>query len=186
MQRFPPAKHIATCMTLWGVVLACMAACNNYAGLMVQRCALGSLEAAVNCGFMLVTGQWYRQFEQATKVGVWSAMVGIASIVGGAIAYGCAAGFEAHPNMTFTSWKILALCTGLFSTVYGMAMYYFLPGSCVTARWLNHEEKVLAIERLRGNHSGVGTKVYKRYQAIEAARDYRVSPLLIDLNETNE
>ena len=83
MQRFAPSRHIAVCMALWGVTLACMAACNNYAGLMVQRCVLGSLEAAVNCGFMLITGQWYRQYEQASRVGVWSAMVGVSTIVGG-------------------------------------------------------------------------------------------------------
>lgn len=111
-------------------------------------------------------------------------MVGIASIVGGAIAYGCAAGFESHPNATFTSWKILALCTGLFSTVYGICMWYFMAGSCVTAKWLNHEERVLAVERLRGNHSGVGSKVYKRYQAKEAWLDWRVSSSLLIRHST--
>ena len=57
MQQFPAAKYIAVCMTIWGAVLAAMAACHNFAGLMVQRCFLGSLEASVNCGFMLVTGE---------------------------------------------------------------------------------------------------------------------------------
>ncbi|KAI0124899.1 major facilitator superfamily domain-containing protein [Xylariales sp. AK1849] len=158
MQRFTPSKHIAVCMTMWGITLACMSACHSYAGLMVQRCFLGALEAA---------------FEHASRVGVWSAMVGVATILGGAIAYGCVVGYETHPNATFTSWKILALCTGLTSTVYGISMYFLMAGSCVTARWLSDDERKMAVERLRTNHSGVGTKVYKRYQAKEAWLDYR-------------
>ena len=120
-------------------------------------------------------GQWYKQYEHASRVGVWSACVGLATIIGGAIAYGCTAGYEAHKNAEFTSWKILALCTGLVSVVYGICMFLFMAASCVTARWLTAEERTLAVERLRNNHAGVGSKVYKRYQAVEAWTDYRVS-----------
>ncbi|KAK5731856.1 hypothetical protein LTR17_011068 [Elasticomyces elasticus] len=140
---------------------------------MIQRTFLGSLEASVNCGFMLVTAAWYRKYEHASRVGLWSACVGIANIIGGAIAYGCVAGLEVHPNMQFTSWKILALCTGLISVVYGVCMFFFLADSVVTARWLSNEDRTLAVERLRNNHQGVGSTQYKTYQAREAWLDYR-------------
>lgn len=142
---------------------------------MIQRTFLGSLEASVNCGFMLVTAAWFRKHEQATRTGAWSACVGIATIVGGIIAYGCVAGFEAHPNASFTSWRILALCTGLISVVYGMCMWKLMATSVVTAKFFTTDERIIAVERLRGNHAGVGTTVYKRYQAKEAWTDYRVS-----------
>ncbi|KAK5111763.1 hypothetical protein LTR62_004683 [Meristemomyces frigidus] len=173
MQRFPPSKYIAVCMALWGVVLTTMAACDSWAGLMVQRTALGSLEASVNAGFMLVTASWYRKYEHASRVGTWSACVGLANIIGGAIAYGCVAGYESHPSAKFTSWKILALCTGLISVVYGICMYLFLAGSVVTASWLSEDDRILAVERLRGNHQGIGSTKYKKYQAKEAWLDYR-------------
>ncbi|KAK5133477.1 hypothetical protein LTR08_007719 [Meristemomyces frigidus] len=173
MQRSPPAKYIAVCMTLWGVVLTTMAACHNWSGLMIQRTLLGSLEASVNAGFMLITAAWYRKYEHASRVGIWSACVGISGIVGGAIAYGCVAGYESHPNARFSSWKILALCTGLLSVGYGICMFFFLAGSVVTARWLSEDDRRLAVERLRHNHQEVGSTQYKRYQAKEAWLDYR-------------
>ncbi|KAH8812394.1 major facilitator superfamily domain-containing protein [Xylogone sp. PMI_703] len=172
-QIFPPAKYIACCVIAWGAVLACMAACQNFAGLMIQRVVLGSLEASINCGFSMITAAWYRKYEHGTRVGLWSSMTGVATTLGGIIAYGCVAGQEKHPNSTFTSWKILALCTGLLSVVYGMCMLYFMAGSAVTARFFTEEEKTLAVERLRNNHQGVGSTQYKRYQLIEAWTDYR-------------
>lgn len=47
VQRFPLAKYAAANVALWGVVLACLAACRSYAGLLVCRFVLGALEAAV-------------------------------------------------------------------------------------------------------------------------------------------
>jgi ACS family allantoate permease-like MFS transporter len=180
-QIFPPAKYIACCVVIWGAVLACMSACHNFAGLMVQRTALGMLEASINCGFSMITASWYRKYEHGTRVGLWSGMTGIATILGGLIAYGCVAGEEKHPSVTFTSWKLLSLCTGLVSVVYGACMLYFMAGSVVTARFFTEEEKTLAVERLRDNHQGVGSNQYKKYQLIEAWTDYRVCSIS-DLN----
>lgn len=173
-QLFPPAKYIACCVIAWGAVLACMSACHNFAGLMVQRTVLGSLEASINCGFSMITAAWYRKYEHGTRVGLWSSMTGVATIIGGIIAYGCVAGEESHPHATFSSWKILSLCTGLLSVIYGACMLYFMAGSAVTAKFFTEEEKTLAVERLRSNHQGVGSTQYKRYQLIEAWTDYRV------------
>ncbi|TFK56809.1 MFS transporter [Heliocybe sulcata] len=172
-QVFPPSKYIACCMIAWGVVLSTMAACHNYAGLMVQRTVLGALEASINCGFTLITAGWYRKYEHASRVGLWSSCTGVATIIGGIIAYGCLDGEEKHPNARFASWKILSLCTGLLSVVYGACMLYFMAGSIVTARFFTSEEKTLAVERLRNNHQGVGSTKYKSYQAKEAWIDYR-------------
>lgn len=44
---------------------------SQFTGLMIQRCFLGSLEASVNCGFMLLTAAWYQKYEQATRTGLW-------------------------------------------------------------------------------------------------------------------
>ena len=179
-QIFPPAKYIAFCMICWGLVLACMGACHNYAGLMVQRTIMGGLEAVINCGFSMVTAQWYRKYEHATRVGIWSSCTGVATIVGGIIAFGCVAGADNHPNSSFASWKILALVTGLVTIVYGSCMLYFIPGSAVTAGFFTEEEKTLAVERLRDNYQGVGSTDYKKYQTKEALIDYRVSRIQLE------
>lgn len=173
-QIFPPSKYIACCVIAWGLVLTCMAACHNFAGLMVQRTFLGALEASINCGFSLITAAWYRKYEHGSRTGLWSGCTGVATMIGGLIAFGCVSGEEKHPNASFSSWKILAVVTGLVSIVFGVCMYFFMATSVVTAKFFTEEERTLAVERLRENHQGVGSKQYKRYQAVEAFTDYRV------------
>jgi ACS family allantoate permease-like MFS transporter len=58
LQYFTPSKYIAACMVLWGIVLTTMVACNSFKALMIQRVFMGTLEAVVNCGFVLVTAAW--------------------------------------------------------------------------------------------------------------------------------
>ncbi|KAF8848840.1 hypothetical protein BDZ45DRAFT_753385 [Acephala macrosclerotiorum] len=156
-------KYIACCVIIWGIVLACMSACHNFAGLMTPRTALGILEVSINCGFSMINAACYRKYEHETRVGIWSSMTGVATIVSGVIAYGCVVGEEKHPTVGVSSWKILSLITGLISVVYGAAMLHFMAGSVVSAKLFSEEEKTLAIGRLRDNHQGVGSTQYKRY-----------------------
>ena len=60
IQRLPLAKYTATNIILWGIVLSCMSACNNWPGLMIVRTFLGIFEASVTPGFALFTSQWYQ------------------------------------------------------------------------------------------------------------------------------
>ncbi|KAF2490625.1 MFS transporter [Lophium mytilinum] len=153
-QQFPPSKWIAGCVVTWGVVLCCMTACHNWTGLMIQRTFLGALEASINCGFALITAAWYKKHEHGSRVGVWSACTGIATMIGGLIAFG-------------------SLVTGLISIVYGAGMWRWMAPSVVQAKFFTEEERTLAVERLRENHQGGGSQQYKRYQAVEALTDVR-------------
>jgi MFS transporter, ACS family, allantoate permease len=172
-QVFTPSKYIATCMVLWGLVLTTMAACHNFTGLIIQRVFLGTLEAVVNCGFVLVTAAWYKKYEHASRVSIWSSCNGLATIVGGLIAYGCLAGQE-REKQAMASWRIMALCLGLVSMVYGGCMLKFMAGSVVSAEFFNEEERTSAVERLRDNHQGIGSHQFKWYQVREACLDVRV------------
>jgi len=173
-QQFAPSKWIAGCVVIWGVVLCCMTACHNWTGLMIQRTFLGALEASINCGFALITAAWYKKYEHGSRVGIWSACTGFATMIGGLIAFGCVTGQAKNPGQ-YSSWKILALVTGLISVVYGAAMWLYMAPSVVDAKFFTEEERTLAVERLRENHQGAGSQQYKRYQAIEAFTDVRVS-----------
>lgn len=48
MQRFPTAKVLSATTLGWGVILMTTPACNNFAGIAVNRFLLGALEAFVN------------------------------------------------------------------------------------------------------------------------------------------
>jgi ACS family allantoate permease-like MFS transporter len=53
----------------------------------------------------------------------------------------------------------------------GILFYFIVPDSPATAWFLTREERVMAIERLRGNNQGVGNKKFKKHQFIEAFTD---------------
>jgi MFS family permease len=70
---------------------------------------------------------------------------GLATIIGGLIAYGCVDGQEKIKRPTMASWRIMALCLGLVSILYGVCMRYFMAGSVVTAKFFSKKEKTLAV-----------------------------------------
>ena len=63
------------------------------------------------------------------------------------------------------------LVIGLFTACIGLLFFYFMPDSQLNARFLTPRERVLAVERIRGNQQGVGNKHFKKYQFIEALTD---------------
>ncbi|RFU27351.1 hypothetical protein B7463_g8964, partial [Scytalidium lignicola] len=172
LQHFPQSKYIATCAFLWGVVLCTMAAGHNFAGLMCVRVFMGVLEATVNCGFVLVTAKWYRKYEHSSRVGIWAASNGFSTIVGGVVAYGCSRG-SAQAGLTFHGWRILAVVTGGITIIFAVCMFFFMAENPIEARFFSEEDKTLAVECLRDNHQGVGSRQFKWYQFREAFTDVR-------------
>ena len=49
----------------------------------------------------------------------------------------------------------------------------FMPDSPVTAKFLNQEDKLIAIERLRANQMGIGSGVWKWDHVWEAMLDVK-------------
>ncbi|KAF8922343.1 major facilitator superfamily domain-containing protein [Mucidula mucida] len=64
-------KIMGTVCTVWGVVVMTMAACNSFAGAMVNRFFLGALEACVTPGLGLMTPFWWRIREQPVRHLSW-------------------------------------------------------------------------------------------------------------------
>ena len=61
-------KYLGANVMLWGVVLASMAACSSYAGLMICRALLGVFEAPVAPILVLIISMWYKKEEQGRRV----------------------------------------------------------------------------------------------------------------------
>ncbi|KAK9319179.1 major facilitator superfamily domain-containing protein [Lipomyces orientalis] len=160
MQRFPLGKYLGINVVLWGIVVACHAACRTYAPLMVIRVLLGVFEACVAPALVLITGMWWTKPEQSRRTGLWYMQIGVAQIVGAAISYG----FQ-HVNSTkIANWQILFLFMakqGCLTVLIGLATIYFLPDNPMSAKFLSRGEKVLAIEHVRKNQTGVENKDFK-------------------------
>ncbi|KAI6090978.1 MFS transporter [Hypoxylon rubiginosum] len=172
MQILPIAKYMSVMVLIWGAVLCLTALVHDVAGMMATRFFLGAGEGSITAGFVLITSQWYTIAEQPFRTGIWFTFNGMAQIVGGAIAFGVSRGLEQHP-IGVASWKFLFIIVGAATFLYGILMWFFLPDSPLSAKWLNDEEKHIVVERIRGNQQGIGSKIFKWYQVREAFTDFR-------------
>ncbi|KAI9725141.1 MAG: hypothetical protein M1828_003483 [Chrysothrix sp. TS-e1954] len=170
LQRLPIGKYSAFNIIMWGITLSCFAGVTNFSGAVAVRFFLGLFEAAVTPGFAFITSQWYTKREQAYRIGIWFSFNGWAQILGGLVAYAIDRGVAAH-GAAIDSWKIVFLVTGLLTACMGILFYFIVPDNQLNAWFLNKQERILAIERIRKNEQGVGNKHWKMYQFKEALLD---------------
>ncbi|KAH8896863.1 MFS general substrate transporter [Thozetella sp. PMI_491] len=166
-QKFNITRACGIYIILWGVVLLCMTAGKDFAGLATSRFFLGALEAGVSPCFVLLTSMYYRKSEQPLRTGIWFSMNGLANILGGLIGYGI--GFI---KADIPAWKFPFVIFGSITIVWGCVFLYFTPSNPTVAPWLTEEEKAIAVMRLVDNETGIDNKQWKWYQVKEALGDY--------------
>lgn len=171
VQMFPLAKYASTNIVLWGLVLACLAACTNYTQLLVCRFFLGVFEAAVVPVWVLVMSQWYTTAEQAFRVGIWYSASGAAQMFGGFFAYGVSKHVGSDPEAALEGWQVIFLFLGLFTSLVGLAFFFLMPDSPASARFLSTDDKAAHLQRIRGNEQGIGSQHFKAAQVWEALSD---------------
>lgn len=170
LKRFSLGKFVAINVAIWGVILACHAACTSFAGLMTARALLGAFEAVITPAFLLYVSIWYPRSQQAKRVGYWLCCNGVATLICAPIAYGLSA--IKPGTLAVDSWQILFLLFGLVTAVTGAVYYFVLPDNQANARFLSHREKRIAIDLIRENFQGVGSsKKFDKSQLREAFLD---------------
>ncbi|KAK7691754.1 hypothetical protein QCA50_005155 [Cerrena zonata] len=167
LQRYPTGKVMGIVCFFWGIVVMTTAACRSFAGALVNRIVLGSLEAVVTPGLGLMTPFWWTLQEQPVRHLSWYCFNGVAGIVGDFLSYGLGHVTDAKvPN-----WALIFLVLGGFTTLWGTYLFFFLPDSPVEAHFLNQREKAIAIKRVAGNRTGIKNKQFKVYQMKQAFLD---------------
>jgi MFS family permease len=165
--RVPVAKYLGFSIMAWGAVLACHAACTNFAGLATVRVLLGLFESACQPAFVVLSSVWYKREEQASRVTYWYMMNGAQQIVGGLLAY-C---FSLITGGPLKSWQVLFLVYGIISVCFGAFVLFWMPDSPMRAKCFSEADKRLMVERVRSNQTGVQNRVFKKYQVYEALKD---------------
>ncbi|CAM1501227.1 Fc.00g103890.m01.CDS01 [Cosmosporella sp. VM-42] len=141
LRVLPLGKYTSGNIILWGGVLACHVFAMNYAGLLSVRFFLGALEATVTPAFVILTSIWYKQNEQAKRMGFWLSCNGVALLTIGPIAYG----LSGVSNASIATWKILYLVLGFPTIITGIYCWFYMPDNQTNAKFLNHREKLIAI-----------------------------------------
>lgn len=112
---------------------------------------------------------FYKKSEQGLRCTAWYFMVGVAAIVGGLLGYGVG-----HTHTAVGQWQFVFLICGGFTVLWAFVIYFFLPDSPLQAYFLTEREKSIAVERLRGNRTGIKSTEVKWDQAREALTDPQV------------
>lgn len=171
---FSIPKYVGACLVVWSIILITTVATKNFAGLAVIRFLLGVCEATVSPAWVLLTAIWYKQNEQPLRVGIWYCGNAIGVIFGGLIAYGLG-----HIHSAISSWKWFYVIYGIITFIWGFVIFFFLPESPASARFLNEREKIIAVQRIRVNKTGIKNNTFKKEQVYEALMDPQVWLLVL-------
>lgn len=149
----------------WGIAQACMAASLNFRSLMAARFFLGLFEAGCLPLFSVITSQWYRRAEQPVRVACWYGTNGAATMIAAALSYGLG-----HIKSTkLHEWQIIFLFVGLITILTAPFIYWRLDNDVTSARFLTEHERLQAVERLRANQTGTGSREFKWSHIAELA-----------------
>ncbi|KAL0950628.1 hypothetical protein HGRIS_007418 [Hohenbuehelia grisea] len=167
LQRFPVGKWMSLNISVWAVALCAHAACKNFGGLFAVRLILGMCEGSITAGFMIVSSMFYTRTEQTLRVGYWFLMNGTAQIISGFISFG-----TLHIKTgSFEPWQWLMIITGILTLITAVAFWFLFPDSPTNSWFLTPAERVIAVQRIKENQTGVENKHFKKEQMIEALLD---------------
>lgn len=169
LQRFNLGRILGVLVIAWSAGCMATAGVTSWRGLYVQRFFLGVVESVIPTAYMAIVSGYYTQQEQALRQSIWLSSTGLFTIIGGSLNYG----FAQIRGGSLRPWQYIYLLAGAITFIFGLCCFA-VPDSPVSAWFLSHEERVVAVERLRRGQTGVRCKKPKLSQAVEALYDVKI------------
>ncbi|EAL19997.1 hypothetical protein CNBF3240 [Cryptococcus deneoformans B-3501A] len=164
---FPVKYWVMFNFIAWSIVTICTTAAKSFAGLLVARILLGAFEATILPSFVFITQMWWTRREQSYRTVAWQVANSCAAILGPLLAFGVG-----HVNSGIKPYQGIFICMGALSLACVPIVWWLLPNSPTTARFLRHgEDRYIALERLRQNQMGTKSSTWKWNQVRETYRD---------------
>ncbi|KAJ5397544.1 hypothetical protein N7509_005657 [Penicillium cosmopolitanum] len=170
VQKLPIGKYLAANIFLWGLTLTMNVFGFNFAILCALRVLLGIFEAVSQPTFLLLSSMWYKREEQAHIVAYWYGMNGVQGIVGGLFAYGMS---HVHSSV-LKSWQLLFVLLGSVTCLWSVFVFWWMPDSPMRATCYSETDRILIIERVRANQTGIQNRKFKKEHVQEAIRDPQI------------
>ena len=125
-------------MTLKGLV-------NSYKGLVVARFFLGVTESGFFPAATYLLTIWYLRYEVQQRMAVFYAAASLSGAFSGLLAYGIQ-----HMDGVAgrAGWQWIFILEGLVPVAMSFVLYFIMPDSPETARFLTKDEKAFIINRL--------------------------------------
>ncbi|KAF7544106.1 hypothetical protein G7Z17_g10213 [Cylindrodendrum hubeiense] len=170
LQKLPIGKFISVMLVSWGMLLIATIGAKSFAGLMVLRFLLGSLEACIGPAWMLITSMFWKRDEQPLRMCIWLGCNGISLMLGAGISWGLG-----HTNnIHLAPWQLVFLTIGVITVTAGLVAFFIFPSSPLDFKLFSHEEKVVSIWRVAENQTGIKHDKLLPYQIREALLEPRV------------
>ncbi|GME85021.1 unnamed protein product [Ambrosiozyma monospora] len=108
-------------------------------------------------------GMWYTKAEQSRRTAYWYLQTGVAGIIGSLLSFG----FQHVHSTSIENWQILFIFMGLLTCILGVATFLYLPDNPMTCKAFSDDEKLLIMDHIRENQTGVQNRHFKWYQLRE-------------------
>ncbi|KAJ4423186.1 hypothetical protein N0V82_002180 [Gnomoniopsis sp. IMI 355080] len=138
----PPHIWASATVFTWGLASILQAAAFNWSGLMAARFFLATAEAGFGPGMPLLFSFFYSRRELGLRCGLFVSAAPLATCFAGALAYGITSGHYGIP-----SWRLLFIIEAIPPLALAFVVFFLLPDSVATAKFLTEEEKALARAR---------------------------------------
>lgn len=158
-------------MFAWGITTIGLGFTKNFAGVTAVRFILGMFEAGLFPGLVYYLTFWYKTDERSIRVAFILASATLAGAFGGAIAYGVGHMNQVHG---MSAWRWLLVLEGIPSCLSSLLVWFFMPDYPETVKWLNPDEKAMAIRRLEKEGSHGHSEDLTWSQAKDTLTDWRL------------
>ncbi|KAK0670130.1 major facilitator superfamily domain-containing protein [Cercophora samala] len=136
----------------WGLAQTATPFCKDFAQLMTARFFLGVFEGGCLPLFSVITGHWYTREEQPLRVAAWYGTNSLGTVFAALLSFGLGRLGEGHGGLG--GWQWIFLSTGLLTVITVPFVYLRLDNDMQSARFLTEEQRIMALERVRGNQTG--------------------------------
>lgn len=86
--KVPPRLLLPVMMFGLGVAQVCAPAAHSFGALAADRFMLGLFDAGALPLLSIITGSWYRRWEQPLRIAAWYGATGVATMLGAILSYG--------------------------------------------------------------------------------------------------
>ncbi|GAA5936451.1 uncharacterized protein JCM15063_001890 [Sporobolomyces koalae] len=151
LKKIGPQILIPTLVTVWGIVSCLTGLVQNFSGLVAARFFLGLCEGGVFPGLVLYLSMFYRRKELQSRISIFFASASISGAFSGLLA---AAIINLDGKGGQEGWRWIFYLEGLFTTLFGVTLFWLLPGSPSTCKFLSPRQRELVTRRLAVDSPG--------------------------------
>lgn len=145
LKRIGAHIMIPTMVVTWGMVSCLTGLVQNFSGLFAARLFLGFCEGGLFPGLVLYLSMFYRRRELQTRISAFFAAASLSGAFSGLLA---AAIVNLDGKGGQEGWRWIFYLEGLFTVIFGVALFFVLPRDPQGCKFLTQEERNMIDRRL--------------------------------------